>query len=225
MPTLRVSEIFCSVQGEGPRVGELTAFLRLYGCNKRCHWCDSMHAVEGGKFQTIEARSLAGAIDDCGTPSLCVTGGEPLLQLEALRDVVPLIQKFKRWTVETAYNDIGVLGDGFFDTVVWSPKLPSSGCPLPDDVDLAGFKRVSAHPAIELALKFVIEDDADLYAATSHLDRMSKVWKWKPHISLQPAAPKLDFPGLLSLVTRTQSTIQHYSPRIMPQVHKLLGLP
>src|SRR2546422_887892 len=45
-----LSECYVSVQGESSLVGTPTIFVRLYTCNLRCRWCDSMHAVEGGDF-------------------------------------------------------------------------------------------------------------------------------------------------------------------------------
>src|SRR5436309_12452425 len=45
-----LSECYVSVQGESSLVGLPTIFVRLYTCNLRCRWCDSMHAVEGGNF-------------------------------------------------------------------------------------------------------------------------------------------------------------------------------
>ena len=44
---IKISEIFFSIQGEGVLIGTPTVFIRLYGCNLRCDWCDSMYAVEG----------------------------------------------------------------------------------------------------------------------------------------------------------------------------------
>src|SRR6058998_3785773 len=48
-----LSECYVSVQGESSLVGIPTIFVRLYTCNLRCRWCDSMHAVEGGDFARI----------------------------------------------------------------------------------------------------------------------------------------------------------------------------
>ena len=47
---IKLSEIFFSIQGEGVLIGTPTVFIRLYGCNLRCDWCDSMYAVEGNEY-------------------------------------------------------------------------------------------------------------------------------------------------------------------------------
>ncbi len=76
--TLRVSEIFHSIQGESTRAGLPTTFIRLTGCPLRCNWCDTEHAFTGGTTMTI-AEILA-RVGDIGCPTVCVTGGEPLAQ-------------------------------------------------------------------------------------------------------------------------------------------------
>ena len=78
--TMRIDEIFASIQGEGSRRGRPCSFLRLTGCPLRCRWCDTTHAFTGGREMTIpEIRAeLAGR----GLPLVCVTGGEPLAQPE-----------------------------------------------------------------------------------------------------------------------------------------------
>lgn len=76
--TLRVSEIFFSLQGETSRTGLPTVFVRLTGCPLRCVWCDTTHAFKGGTAMTI-----AGILEQVGrfaTAYVCVTGGEPLSQ-------------------------------------------------------------------------------------------------------------------------------------------------
>ena len=80
--TLRVSEIFHSLQGESSRVGLPTVFIRLTGCPLRCRWCDTSYAFSGG-----ENRSITDIVTEAGrhgTRTVCVTGGEPLAQKNSL---------------------------------------------------------------------------------------------------------------------------------------------
>ena len=76
--SLRVSEVFHSLQGESTRVGLPTVFVRLTGCPLRCTWCDTAHAFSGGKTLSLAALLERIAAFDCKT--VCVTGGEPLAQ-------------------------------------------------------------------------------------------------------------------------------------------------
>src|SRR5262250_3522584 len=86
-PTLRVTEIFRSLQGESTLAGFPCAFVRLTGCSLRCVWCDTEYAFHGGTEMTVAdaaAHTLA-----LGTPLVEVTGGEPLEQ----EGVYPLMDR------------------------------------------------------------------------------------------------------------------------------------
>lgn len=80
--TLRTTEIFFSVQGEGLRQGEPTIFIRLTGCNLECSFCDTKYAWKGGKpytsLQILEEVNTIRRIFQAEW--VCLTGGEPLLQ-------------------------------------------------------------------------------------------------------------------------------------------------
>lgn len=80
--TLRVAEIFHSLQGESTRVGLPTVFIRLSGCPLRCHWCDTTYAFSGGEALALDALLERVAAFAC--PTVCVTGGEPLAQTACL---------------------------------------------------------------------------------------------------------------------------------------------
>jgi len=85
--TIRVTEIFRSIQGEGMRAGFPCAFIRLTGCSLRCVWCDSAYAFYGGLEMSVEEaaeKTLA-----MGTDLVEVTGGEPLEQ----DSVYPLMER------------------------------------------------------------------------------------------------------------------------------------
>ena len=54
MPTLRINEIFYSIQGESSRIGRPTVFVRLTGCPMRCTYCDTAYAFHAGQQQEID---------------------------------------------------------------------------------------------------------------------------------------------------------------------------
>ena len=104
---LLLNEMYVSIQGESSLVGLPTVFVRLYGCNLRCRWCDSMHAVEGGEFTraTVDdvaqrIRELADSGEHAGIRNVCWTGGEPLLQGESIAAAIrrlpdPFVHSFE----------------------------------------------------------------------------------------------------------------------------------
>ncbi|KQT42541.1 MULTISPECIES: 7-carboxy-7-deazaguanine synthase QueE [unclassified Methylophilus] len=78
MTTLRIFEIFYSLQGESSRVGLPTVFIRLTGCPLRCAYCDTEYAFKGGSNMTLD--EIMQQVEQYGTRYVCVTGGEPLAQ-------------------------------------------------------------------------------------------------------------------------------------------------
>lgn len=97
---LKVSEVFTSIEGEvsGHHQGRITTFIRLYGCNLECSYCDTEYARKGGKYEEVDFRFLASRIS---TPNVTVTGGEPLLQPEVKSLLSLLLSQEKFVTIET----------------------------------------------------------------------------------------------------------------------------
>lgn len=83
--TVRITEVFLSLQGETSRVGLPTVFVRLTGCPLRCGYCDTAYAFHGGETRTIS--EVLEAVAAYGARYVCVTGGEPLAQ----KNVLPLL--------------------------------------------------------------------------------------------------------------------------------------
>lgn len=77
-PSLRITEIFHSLQGESIYAGLPTVFVRLTGCPLRCQYCDTAYAFSGGK--KIDLSTLIAQVQDFHCSYVCVTGGEPLAQ-------------------------------------------------------------------------------------------------------------------------------------------------
>ena len=76
--SLRITEVFTSLQGEALTSGLPTTFIRLTGCPLRCNYCDSAYAFSGGEMATLN--DLVDTVKQSGTQYVCVTGGEPLAQ-------------------------------------------------------------------------------------------------------------------------------------------------
>lgn len=79
--TLRVTEIFHSLQGETSRTGLPTVFVRLTGCPLRCGYCDTAYAFHGGESLTLD--EILGRVAAHGARYVTLTGGEPLAQKQA----------------------------------------------------------------------------------------------------------------------------------------------
>lgn len=97
--SLRITEIFHSLQGEARSVGVPTVFVRLTGCPLRCQYCDTAYAFEGGKQQTIA--DILGTVKDFNCDYVTVTGGEPLAQPNCLPLLAQLCDQGLQVSLET----------------------------------------------------------------------------------------------------------------------------
>jgi 7-carboxy-7-deazaguanine synthase len=115
-----INEIFSSIQGEGPYVGQVMVFVRMAGCNLTCEWCDT----EFGMKEQLTAGEIVQKVRDLSLPgvSVCFTGGEPCLTIDrALVDAVnragrPLHLETNGMYLVPFYR--------LFKSIVVSPKLP-----------------------------------------------------------------------------------------------------
>jgi 7-carboxy-7-deazaguanine synthase len=124
--TVKVSEIFLSIQSEGRLVGVPSAFIRLAGCNLRCKWCDTAYSWDRRRGKSYTLAEILQQVRHYNCRHIVLTGGEPLLtdELDTLLEL--LSQTGKHITVETAassYRDIKC------DLISISPKLSNSAAP------------------------------------------------------------------------------------------------
>lgn len=130
--TLRVTEIFLSLQGETSRVGLPTVFVRLTGCPLRCGYCDTAYAFNGG--ETLTLGEILRRVAEHRTRYVTVTGGEPLAQRHCLGLLTELCNRGYSVSLETGgaldisqvdarvsrILDIKTPGSGEADRNLWS---------------------------------------------------------------------------------------------------------
>lgn len=150
--TLRVSEIYRSIQGESSHAGRPCGFVRLTGCHLRCVWCDSVFSFTDG--ETLSVDEVARRTFALGTRLVEVTGGEPLLQ-PAVHDLMTrLLDAGLEVLLETSGNlDLSAVDPRVI-------KIVDVKCPA------SGESHRNHWPALEQLgpldeLKFVIADRAD----------------------------------------------------------------
>ena len=126
---LRLVEKFVSVQGEGPFAGVVSIFLRVWGCNLRCVWCDSFYAwdVKRASFGETFAYSFEDFKEDIKkAPLTVITGGEPLLYSRIWERWIKNVEGGK-FQFETNGTFPPILTEDERVFFVISPKLRSSG--------------------------------------------------------------------------------------------------
>lgn len=123
---VRISEIFLSVQGEGPSAGTPAHFVRLQGCDVGCHWCDTKYSWDFAGGRRLPAERVWEEAQALGhAPLLVVTGGEPLEHPEIARLLEQALDRWERVEVETSGVGAPPLSHArlFYNV---SPKLPSA---------------------------------------------------------------------------------------------------
>jgi 7-carboxy-7-deazaguanine synthase len=105
--TLKINEIFASLQGEGPSLGAPSLFVRLALCNLRCEWCDTRYTWDFERFDYANevhptpVVEVAERIRSARETRVVVTGGEPLMQQAALAQLFELIPASTQIEIET----------------------------------------------------------------------------------------------------------------------------
>lgn len=166
MPELRISELFTSLQGEGASIGEPATLLRLGDCNLSCKYCDTRYSWDWQKYARREELTdedvfvTAARIRAFAPRRLVVTGGEPLLQLDSLEDLLAELSEF---FVEVETNGTLAPSPGLSARVEqWnvSPKLSNSGL---EPVRRVKLDVLTTFRDTERAwLKLVVSEPADL---------------------------------------------------------------
>ena len=121
---LRLTEIFYSLQGEALTSGLPTIFVRLTGCPLRCVYCDTEYAFTGGERQSLE--TIIETIKSYPCKRICLTGGEPLAQPNAIELMKRLLSDSYEISLETA-GALTVANVPKAVSKVMDLKTPSSG--------------------------------------------------------------------------------------------------
>lgn len=224
---MKISSIFKSINGEvcGGCQGSLTAFVRLFGCNLRCSWCDTKYSyTEDGKYEVMRVQSIIKAVNALGAKNVTITGGEPLAQKRALPGLISdLLWAGYSVSVETNGSiilprswELGPRGNHFSWVVDY--KLPSSGS---EDQMLEGVF-YSGNLSENDFVKFVVADHRDFVRALGVAE----------HIARTNRSPKFAFsPVWGSLKKETLAKWMLEEPLLLKlgaiynlQIHKVLNV-
>lgn len=204
--TLRVTEIFHSLQGESTRAGLPTVFVRLTGCPLRCAWCDTDYAFSGGETMTLGAVLIDVARH--GARHVCVTGGEPLAQKACLPLLAALCDAGYSVSLETS-GALDISGVDPRVSRIMDLKAPASG-----EADRNRWENLARLDAGD-EIKIVLADEADYAWAKSVLAarRLDAICP----VLFSPVAGKLEPKRLAEWVLRDKLPV-----RVQLQLHKLI---
>ena len=203
--TLRITEIFHSLQGESKTVGIPTVFVRLTGCPLRCQYCDTAYAFDGGEL--IELDAIKAVLEEVGCYYVTVTGGEPLAQPNCL----PLLELLCDAGYNVSLETSGAMPIEQVDervSIVMDLKTPAS-----KEVDKNRYENIAfLKPADQV--KFVICDEKDYLWSKAKLDQYDLGGKVN-EILFSPSFEEIEPAQLAEWILRDKLKI-----RMQMQLHK-----
>jgi 7-carboxy-7-deazaguanine synthase len=204
--TLRISEIFLSLQGETSRMGLPTVFIRLTGCPLRCGYCDTDYAFQGGESLTL--KQILDKTASLGAHYVTVTGGEPLVQKSCIELLGALCD---------AGFDVSLETSGALDISNVDPRVSRIV-----DIKTPGSGEMSKNRWENMAclnphdeLKFVLCDETDYEWAKQQLNERHLAERCP--VLFSPVHGGLEAKTLAEWVLR-----DHLPVRVQIQLHKYL---
>lgn len=215
----KIREIFTSIQGEGPYVGQKHIFVRFCKCNLNCAYCDTDFNSQNAKDYNIDDLALNLADNDAEVISF--TGGEPLLELDFLKEFLSeykskLNKKIYLETNGTLYKNLAQIID-YIDIISMDIKLQSATGQKNLFFENEEFLKIAQKK--ETFIKAVFDEnisDVEIEKTTT----LAK--KFNTLLILQPKMPinkGLDLDNIYNKFYKKYKNI-----RLIPQVHKYLNL-
>lgn len=229
-PKADLVEIFSSFQGEGPYIGVKQIFIRFAGCNLNCSFCDTPNDVA---FKNVTISQVMEKVKDleeaCGVHhSVSLTGGEPLLQVDFLAHLLPILkeQNFKTY-LETNGTLIEALKRiiKYIDIIAMDIKLPSSSGMPPLWQNHTDFLNIAKEK--DVFVKVVVTEDTlenDILEARNIVERFDEdiIFVIQPASVDNKGSFKVSEEKLLDYFGLSRKRLRDV--RIIPQLHKIVGI-
>jgi organic radical activating enzyme len=238
-----VSEIYPTIQGEGLCLGERQVFVRLAGCPLRCQWCDTVLSLSTSGYPLMSTGEILQEIKKVGRRSIktvSVTGGEPLVQVDFLSELLPCLKKDRRQVyLETAGVHPKALERviRYCDIISMDIKLPSAmgrsyWKEHAEFLRVAGKKafvkiiltRLSKESELKVAFRLVAARSRKISVVlqpVTPIAPLAKRLRGKGSLaedSIRPPTPD-QLSGWLALAKKS-----HLDVRIIPQMHPIWGI-
>lgn len=209
--SLKVNEIFYSIQGESSYAGRPCVFVRLTGCNLRCAYCDTQYAYHEGREREI--KDIIDLVSSYNCTLVEVTGGEPLIQKETPVLIKSLLEEGYEVLLETnGSQDISQIDPQCIRIV--DIKCPSSGEEAKNDLE--NLRRLTDKDEI----KFVIGDRGDYKFARDVLDSAGLNPSMMNQVYFSPVFGKMESKLLAKWILE-----DHLDVRLHMQLHKIIWDP
>lgn len=206
--TLRITEIFLSIQGESSHAGRPCSFVRLTGCPMRCTWCDSEYTFTGG--ERVPFSAIIEKLEEFGCPLVEVTGGEPLAQKNAFRFIRELCDRGYEVLIETG---------GFVSTEEVDPRasvILDVKCPASGEAERNHWPNLARLRKDQDEVKFVITGMEDWIFAKQIIEQHDLTSRTK-EVLISPVHGVADLPSIAEAVARSGIPV-----RLNLQLHKYI---
>lgn len=206
--TLRITEIFLSIQGESSHAGRPCSFVRLTGCPMRCVWCDSEYTFTGGMKMSFD--DIVEKLEEFGCKLVEVTGGEPLAQKAAFPFIKELCDRGYEVLIETG---------GYVSTENVDPRakvILDVKCPASGESERNHWPNLERlRPEMD-EVKFVVADLGDWEFAKGVINKFDLIDRAK-EILISPVHDIKDLAAVAESVSRSGLPV-----RLNLQLHKYI---
>jgi len=213
---MKINEIFKSISGEAAKAGFPVIFIRTYGCNLRCSYCDTMYAVEGGEYKEMTPKEILETCENMNLKRVVFTGGEPLIQPDAAELVDLLCNNGYEVEIET---NGAVSLPKFHQTLRTKNKYK-----LSYTMDYKGHSSLMTKKMIEENLEFLLDKDVLKFVVGCSEDLMQvyetlKHYDIRAQVFISPVFGKIEPKEIVDFIL-TNSFLTDC--RVQLQLHKLI---
>jgi len=213
---MKVCEIFVSIEGEGPRAGHLSNFIRLSGCNLDCSYCDTVYAGEDENAREMTATQIIKELDS-GVNRITLTGGEPFFGDKI--EIINLLQALCDFEVSVETNGTAHFGEihALFDRIPYivDYKLPGSG--MEKFMQTGNYLKLRAHDAV----KFVVSSYKDLIRMTEVINKITADSEEIPEFYVSAAFGRIKLSEIAEFIRNKRLN----NVRLQLQIHKYIWDP
>jgi len=227
LETLPVSEIFYSIDGEGCRTGAPAVFIRLFGCNLDCRYCDSQYACKGGSdlFMNLTIEDIIEAVKGY-EPCKCVTltGGEPLIHSKAGK-LVAALRELGYWVNIETNGSIDLAKFVREQEELYGPKKCAMDYFF--TMDWKSFSSGESDKMLESNLNVLTTNDVLKFVVSTHadLDQMKIVLDSHPDLAAQVYVSPVWGEMTAGRIVEYIKDMKLVYVRVQVQLHKIIWNP
>lgn len=210
--SLLIEDIFYSIQGEGLDTGLPTTFIRLFGCDVGCKYCDQKQKLEDKSKMSL--KKIVTKVRSYQCDRICITGGEPLMQWESLYALIlELVHLNYKVSIETS-GCYPIIEDHYNRSFkyVMDIKTPSSGVSTKNILDNMMFLQSKDE------VKFVITNEEDYKFAKN----IMRSYPTRASFLMSPVFSNKGISEIKSSLVDWIIKDNLYNVRVQVQLHKIL---